>query len=131
MRARLERFMYGRYGQDNLNRVLSISALILCIIALFTRWTILNSLAMVLLFYCIFRMFSRKTERRGQENMTFLRAKGRITQIYSTIKTRMNQRKTHRFYKCPSCKKQLRVPKGKGRISIRCPKCNASFEKRT
>ncbi len=131
MRTRLERFMYGRYGQDDLTRFLSILVLIICIVAIFTKWTILNSLAMVLLFFCIFRMFSRNTEKRGWENIAFLRVKGKFIRFFSNIKIRLSQRKIHRFYKCPDCKQQLRVPKGKGRISIRCPKCHTSFEKKT
>jgi predicted membrane protein len=131
MEAWLQRFMYGRYGQDNLNSFLSIFALILCVISILTQWTILNSLALVLLFFSIFRMFSRNAEKRGQENMAFLCIKGKVTGFFSRIKIQMKQRKTHRFYNCPSCKQQLRVPKGKGRVRIRCPKCHTSFEKKT
>jgi uncharacterized C2H2 Zn-finger protein len=130
MKARLERFMYGRYGQDDLTRFLSVFVLILYFVAIFTKWTILNSLAMVLLFFCIFRMFSRNTEKRRQENLVYLHIKGEIIGFFNKIKIRISQRKTHRFYKCPSCKQQLRVPKGKGRISISCPKCGTSFEKK-
>ena len=28
---------------------------------------------------------------------------------------------------CPSCKTRLRVPKGKGKLKISCPKCSHSF----
>jgi DNA-directed RNA polymerase subunit RPC12/RpoP len=66
-----------------------------------------------------------------RENFAFLRLKGKFTDFFGYIKMRLNQRKTHRFYKCPSCKQRLRVPKGKGRISIRCSKCGTSFEKKT
>jgi DNA-directed RNA polymerase subunit RPC12/RpoP len=131
MRAWLERFMYGRYGQDDLNGFLSIFALILCIGSLFTLRSILTSLAMVSLFFCVFRMLSRNAEQRRQENLAFLRVKGNLTRFFSRTKTRLSQSKTHRFYRCPSCKQQLRVPKGKGRISIRCPKCGTTFEKKT
>lgn len=131
MRAWLERFMYGRYGQDNLNRFLFVLALILSIVSLFTRLAILNSLAMVLLFFSIFRMFSRNTEKRARENFAYLRITERFTRFFSHIKTRLRQRKVYRFYRCPTCKQELRVPKGKGRICIRCPKCQASFEKET
>jgi hypothetical protein len=131
MKAWLERFMYGRYGQDDLGRFLSFLALILCLVALLTQWTMLNSLALALLFFCIFRIFSRNAEKRGPENLAFLRAKGKFTQSCHRLKTRLRQRKTHRFYKCPTCKQQLRVPKGKGRIVILCPKCRTSFKQKT
>lgn len=131
MKAWLQRFMYGRYGPDDLSRFLSIFALILCIVSIFTKWTILNSLALVLLVFCIFRIVSRNVAKRGRENLAFLRIKGNFGQYFIRIRTRLRQRKTHRFYKCPSCKQELRVPKGKGRISIHCPKCNTSFDKKT
>ena len=131
MKAWFQRFMYGRYGQDNLNRFLSIFALILCIISMLTQWVFLNSLALALLFFSIFRMFSRKAEKRRQENLAFLRIKGKVTGFFSRNKERLHYSKTHRFYKCPSCKQSLRVPRGKGRVLIHCPKCHASFEKRT
>ena len=131
MKAWLGRFMYGRYGQDNLNRFLTVLALILFVVSIFTRWSVLNSLAMVILVFCLFRMFSRNTEKRGRENLAYLNVAGKVTGFFKRIKTRLSQMKTHRFYKCPSCKQQLRVPKGKGRINIRCPKCQMSFEKRT
>lgn len=131
MRAWMERFMYGRYGQDQLNRVLFIFALVLSIVSLFTRLAIVYSLAMVLLVFSMFRMFSRNIERRARENFSYLRIAERFTRFFSRIKTRLQQRKTYRFYRCPSCKQELRVPKGKGRIRIRCPKCQVSFEKET
>lgn len=131
MKERLARFMYGRYGEDNLNRFLSILALILCIISLLTRWTVLSTLAIALLVFTMFRMFSRNTGRRQQENLAYLRAKGKITGFFSRIKKRLHDRKTHRYYKCPSCRQEVRVPKGKGRIRIHCPKCQTSFERVT
>lgn len=131
MKAWLQRLMYGRYGQDDLNRFLSVSALVLCLVSVLIQGPIVSSLAMVLMFFCLFRMFSRNTEKRGRENLAFLRAKERITQFFSLTKNRISQRKTHRFYACPSCKRVLRVPRGKGLIRIHCPNCRTAFEKRT
>lgn len=91
----------------------------------------MNSLATVSLLFCFFRMFSRNLEKRAQENLAFLRVRSKFIRFFNHIKTRLRQRKTHRFYKCPSCKQQLRVPKGKGLISIRCPKCQTTFKKKT
>ena len=131
MKKWLQRFMSGRYGQDNLNNFLSIFALILCIISIAVQSTLLNSLVLVLLFFCFFRMFSRDWQKRQEENLAFLRAEGKLTQYLNQIKLRLHQRKTHRFYNCPSCKQHLRVPKGKGLITIHCPKCKTSFNKKT
>ncbi|HWQ80365.1 MAG TPA: hypothetical protein VN381_16170 [Anaerovoracaceae bacterium] len=131
MKAWLQRFMYGRYGQDDLSRFLSLFALVLCIVSIITQWAVLNSLALVLLVFCIFRMFSRNAEKRGQENLAFLRMREQITGFFSRTAARLRQGRTHRFYRCPSCKQQVRVPKGKGGIRIHCPKCGTSFEKKT
>ncbi len=131
MKAWFQRFMYGRYGQDDLNRFLSIFALVLCVISLLTQWVTLYSLAVALMFFSIFRMFSHNAEKRGQENIAFLRIRGKVAGFFSRIKARLRQSKTHRFYKCPSCRQQLRVPKGKGRITVHCPKCHTSFEKKS
>ncbi|MGI6160434.1 MAG: zinc finger domain-containing protein [Christensenellales bacterium] len=131
MKDWLRRFMYGRYGQDHLNRFLSIVALIILVASMITRSSILNTLALIILIFNIFRMFSRNLEKRRQENMAYIRLRGKVMSFFNGFKSRMAQRNTHRFYKCPSCRQQLRVPKGKGRISIRCPKCQTSFEKKT
>ncbi|HCS72906.1 MAG TPA: hypothetical protein DIW17_03415 [Clostridiales bacterium] len=131
MRSWLQRFMYGRYGQDNLSRFLIVLALVLSVVSIFTRWVLLNYLGMVLLIVSIFRMFSRNASARAQENYGYLRAKGKVIQFFKQIKLKINQRDTHRFYRCPSCKQQLRVPRGKGLITIRCPKCKTSFTKKT
>ena len=131
MKAWLQRFMYGRYGQDDLSRFLSLVALTLCIVSIIAQWPVLNSLGLALLVFCIFRMFSRNTEKRGQENLAFLRIKEQITGFFSRTIARLRQGRTHWFYQCPSCKQQLRVPKGKGSIRIHCSKCGTSFEKKS
>ncbi len=131
MRARLERFMYGRYGNDDLNRFMFITALVLCMISMFGRWTLLYSIGLVVLVFTIIRMLSRNVEKRRDENLAFLRLRSKPIRFAGKIRSRVSQSKTHRFYRCPSCRQSLRVPKGKGRIIISCPKCRASFEKRT
>lgn len=131
MKAWFQRFMYGRYGQDNLNQFLSMSALMLYILSMVARWSILNSMALVFLLFSVYRMLSRNLEQRRQENFAFLRAKSKVMVYINRINLRLRWRKTHRYYQCPSCKQSLRVPKGKGNIVIHCPKCHTSFEKRT
>mgnify|MGYP003623433315 CR=1 FL=1 len=131
MRARLEQFMYGRYGQDLLNRDLSIVALVICVVSMFVQWTWLYTLALAVLVYTIYRMFSKNIERRRMEAEGYLRLQNRVKLFFTRGRGRIEQSKTHRFYKCPSCGQKVRVPKGRGKISIDCPKCHNAFTKKT
>lgn len=131
MREKIQQFMIGRYGHDQLNKVMLTAALILFIVSLFIRVSIPYYLAIALLIYCIFRMMSRNTTKRLQENVAFSRFLLKITSFFSGRKKRFEERNTHRYYKCPTCRQQLRVPKGKGKISINCPKCHNTFTKIT
>ena len=131
MRERLQRWMYGRYGQDDLNRFLSIFTLLLCVVSLFVQWPILSGLLALLLGWMLFRMFSRNGAARAKENHAFLKVKNRALRPFRRMRKHFAQRKTHRFFRCPQCKQELRVPVGKGSITITCPKCQTKFEKKT
>lgn len=124
----LRRFMYGRYGTDSLNRFLSVVSLILLFLSMITRWTAFYLPALLLMLYTLFRSLSRNSYQRGRENQVYLQMKGKVTPVFTKIKTRYRQRKTHSFFKCQSCHTTLRVPKGRGRVKITCPKCKLSFE---
>ena len=127
LRQWLYRFMQGRYGTDKLNIALLITALVLCIlptIISFFVWIPLLNAALTLLSYtltavAIFRCFSRNTYRRYEENRKFLR-------FFERLKDRQ-----HRYYDCPKCRQTVRVPRGKGKISICCPKCSEKFIRKT
>ncbi|NLL76846.1 MAG: hypothetical protein GX235_06325 [Clostridiales bacterium] len=134
MRENLMRFMqgrYGSYGPDSLNRFLLAGALVAMIVSLFTRWNFLYGIALVILIYSYFRMLSRNYTRRYAENQMFLKYTAGIRGFIMKQKNVMNQRKTHHIYKCPGCKQKIRVPKGKGKIAIRCPKCSTEFIKKS
>lgn len=130
MRQRMQRFMYGRYGADDLGKFLNIVILILLMLGILFEPQI-SSLALALLVCQFFRMFSRNTSKRAEENNAYLRVRRRITGWFSTRRQRFAQRKTHRFYRCPSCRQTLRVPKGKGKLSLTCPKCQTNFVKKS
>lgn len=124
-------FMVGRYGTDGLNRFLSASALVLLIISTFTRIRFLYWFGLAALILCYFRMFSFNREKRYAENILFYNKTQKIRTWWLRQKNRMAQRRTHRFYRCPRCRQELRVPKGRGRIEITCPKCRAQFVKKS
>ena len=127
----LRRFMYGRYGTDLLNRILTIAPLVLVILSSFTGWAALNGLALLCLAAALYRTFSHDIIRRRRENQAVQRLLKRVPAMYARCKTRFAQRKTHCFFKCKVCGTSLRVPKGRGRMVITCPKCHNAFEERT
>ena len=135
MRAWFTRLMAGRNGPDHLNRFLSVVFLILSVCSMFVRnprlASVLYTLSMALFLYVMFRMFSRNIYRRQQENGAYLRERYKITSWWNGLRDRWAQRKDYRFYKCPSCRTRLRVPRGKGKLNIVCRKCGTSFQRRT
>jgi hypothetical protein len=131
MRDKLERFMRGRYGQDELNHILSVSALILCGVSMITRHLVLSSLSMILVMVCLFRSFSRNTGARFREAESYFKLKSAILCFFGNTAEWLRQYRTHRIFTCPSCGRRCRVPKGRGRIRITCKRCGARFIKRT
>ena len=127
MQNRFNQFMYGRYGNDQLNRFVSVAALVVIIINLFVRIRLLSVIALLLLLIVYLRMFSRNIEKRAAENRVFLR----LTDRFRRRIVFRNQNKNYRFFVCPSCRQKVRVPRGKGKIEITCPRCRHSFIKRT
>lgn len=137
-RQKLQNFMMGRYGMDQLNFTLIILALILSILSSFTDWYLLSLLGTVFIFLALFRMYSRNISARYQENVKFLPYWQKLTTVFYGIKRRFQQlkqqwrdRNTHRYFSCPNCHQTLRVPKGKGKIKISCPKCRTELIKKT
>ena len=131
MREKLQRFMMGRYGVDQLNRVYIGLVFVLLVLSMITRWNILYLAALALLVYSYYRMFSKNVSKMYAQNQKFLNIRYKAVAKWNKTKNHMKQRKVYRFYKCPSCKQKVRVPKGKGRICITCPKCRTEFVKKS
>ena len=121
--AALRRFMQGRYGSDKLNTAILVVGLSACLLQIFIpfAWTklVLTMFSYVCMGWAIFRTLSRNTYKRYQENRKYL-------QFLDRIKDR-----EHKYFVCPRCKQTVRVPKGKGKIAISCPKCKEKFIKKT
>jgi hypothetical protein len=135
MRDRFSQFMVGRHGNDQLNLfLLAVDAVLLIVGSVFggsAAGRVLMALAFALLAVIYFRMFSRNTVRRQDENSKYLRARYRVLGKYRCIRERWVQRKDYKFFTCPSCKATLRVPRGQGSINIVCRKCGTSFRRRS
>lgn len=130
MKEKLYRFMQGRYGNDQFNRFLMLVLFVLLVISMFGP-RLLYIPCLLLLGYTYFRIFSKDIYKRRAENAVYLRYEYRVKQFWATWRRDMQQRKTHHIYRCPSCKQKIRIPRGKGKIEIRCPKCNRTFVKRS
>lgn len=126
MREKIQRFMWGRYGNDRFNQFLMIVALVLMVISMFGP-DILYALAVGIMIYAYFRMFSKQTAKRAAENQWYWKKEMKARNWLQRKKKEFAQRKDFRIYKCPNCKQKLRVPKGRGRIAIRCRKCGTEF----
>ena len=120
---RFRNFMSGRYGTDKLNMAILSAGLAVCLVRVFVRNPIVNLLLTAisygLMIWALFRCFSRNTYRRYQENRKFL-------QFFDRLKDR-----EHRYYDCPKCRQVVRVPRGKGKIAISCPRCKERFVRKT
>lgn len=127
----LYRFMYGRYGSDQFSRfLLGVSFVALVLYMLFGA-RILYYIFMVLTIYNCFRIYSKNIYKRQQELNAFLVLKRKADGRVALMKRMWRERKTHKFFSCPVCKTTVRVPKGRGKIEITCPKCKNSFIKKS
>ena len=124
---KLRRLLVGRYGMDALNKALFVIALILLVISFFRPYRGLDLLVLILLVIGYFRFFSRNIAARYRENQRFLFLLAKPRAFFRKRKYRFDQRKTYRFYRCPKCRKELRVPIGKGKIRVICPRCGEEF----
>ena len=131
MREKLQRFMAGRYGVDQLNRFYIGLTFVLLILSMVTRFSLLYLVALALLIYSYYRMFSKNVSKMYAQNQKFLNIRYKAVAKWNKTRNHMKQRRVYRFYKCPSCKQKVRVPKGKGRICITCPKCRTEFVKKS
>ena len=131
------RFMYGRNGMDQLNRALFwvyialwLAGSILSVIGLDVLSAIFNVVLYVLLVVIVFRMFSKNLYKRREENSKFLQKTWKIRSQIGGAKAR-HADKDHKYFTCKQCKTICRVPVGKGKIIITCPKCHAQIEAKT
>ena len=129
--TKMQTFMYGRYGYDELSHALSTLALTCLIVGLFVYPGFFCTLSLVCYLIILLRTYSKNITKRRQERETYLRVTNPARNWSSLQKRKFSERKTHRYYRCSQCKTSLRVPKGKGKIKIRCPKCGAEIIKKT
>ena len=129
-RQRMARFMAGRNGNDNFNLFLLVCEVVLLLLGSLTGGGMFLP-ALFLLGYIYFRMLSRNVYKRQEENSRYLRAKYKVQSKLRLVKERWKQRRDYKFFRCPGCRNRLRLPRGKGRIQITCPRCGHRFGGKT
>ena len=130
MKEKFIQFMQGRYGVDTLNNHALFLVIALFVLNIFFNNRIVMLFGYLIWFIVIYRMFSRQTYKRYQENEKYLTAIKPVQQFFNLQKKRMSDR-SHKYYRCPSCKQMVRLPKGKGKIQTTCPTCRHQFRART
>lgn len=126
MREKLSRFMWGRYGNDQLNRFLMLIMLVFLVLHMVFGGPF-YLLALALLVYSYFRMFSRNIARRSAENQWYLKKTMKLRGQLQKKKRELSQLKQYHIYRCPGCKQKIRVPRGRGKIAVTCRKCGTEF----
>ncbi len=131
MREKFRQFMNGRYGMDGLNQFLNFASVALLLVAIISRVSFFTWCGILLLVLCYYRTFSRNISKRTEENYRYYALRDRITGKWNGLKNQWANRKIYHYYRCPQCRQKLRVPRGRGRIQISCPRCGTQFIKKS
>lgn len=129
-REKLIRFMYGRYGTDQLNTALLVIYFLLLLINLFTPNLILPIFMWAILVYSLFRSLSRNIYARQKENLFFLKLWNPVKSGIALNLRRLTEFRTNRFRRCKNCRIILRLPRRTGKHTVRCPRCKHRFSVR-
>ncbi len=121
------RMFLGRNGPDQL----SLAMMLLAMVLSFVPWTYMFIISLTLTGMAIWRMFSRNIDKRRRENFVLMKLVNNIKTWYYRINARRQQNKQYRIFKCPQCGQKLRVPRGKGKVAIKCSKCGNKLIKTT
>jgi uncharacterized paraquat-inducible protein A len=125
----------GRYGMDSLNKGLLIAAGAFAALSLILTFTIggygFIGVAIALLLFALFRIFSRNTAARRNELIAWNMLKQKLKYKASARRDQYQQRKSYKYFKCPNCKQKLRVPRGKGKLQVTCSRCHTKFIKKS
>ena len=125
------RFMTGRYGIDQFSIALLVSSILLAIIFYFFPYKFIRVIYLGLIIYTYFRIFSRNINKRYRENYKFMKLWNPVRKKWNQWIIQFKSRKTYKFFKCSFCGQKIRIPKGKGKIRITCPKCKNTMIRRS
>lgn len=124
-------FMRGRYGIDVLSRDLIWFSMIVIVLNIFIKNVYINLSIPIILAFAYIRIFSKKRRRRSQENHKYTNTKNKVTKPFRKGVRYMKDIRKYKYFKCPTCSQKLRLPRGRKKIIITCPRCNTKFDGRT
>lgn len=116
--------LQGRNGPDSMGYVFVGAAIILIILDFFLGSGIASTLAMLCVFYAMFRQLSTNVVKRRQENEAFMAATKKPRQFAQLTYKRIKNRKTTKYFVCEECGTAFSLPKGKGKLRATCPHCH-------
>jgi len=116
IKAGIQKFMYGRYGIDELNKVILVASLVMCILSLFIKQMWISLLCWGLMLWWVFRAFSKNTTARWNENEKFMG-------FIKYVKAVFTQGREYKVFRCRKCGRIIRVPRRHGRVEVTCPQC--------
>lgn len=128
LRNKINKFMIGRYGTDELYLFLFTICFIILMINTFMNSIILRIIELILIIIIFYRFLSKNKYKRTKENKKYLELKDKVKKEFNYIKMRYNDRNTHMYKKCPNCKQRVRLPLKKGKHTVKCPNCKNKFE---
>lgn len=124
-RYKIQRFMMGRYGPDELYRFLLILYVLLFIVECFFPSRILNTTELLIVLFMFYRFFSKNISRRKKENKKYLQIKKCVVKPFLNIKRNWQERDYFVYKKCHKCKSTLKLPlpPKRGIQHVKCPTC--------
>ena len=131
MRNFINKLLYGRYGVDQFSIALLGFSVLFSLLFTFTDWTILYIISSAILVFAIYRIFSKNFTRRQKGYQGWLKFSTTFKKKSNKCVRRIKDFPHFKYYTCMNCKQTMRIPRGKGRIEIRCPKCGYSFRSKT
>lgn len=131
MKDKIYRFMRSRYGSDQLSAFLTWGGLVLMVVDAFVKTGLVYLIGLVMFVYGYIRIMSKNYDKRAAQNRWFMEHTAGIRNLGKRMKKQKEAGKEYKIFVCSKCQQMIRVPRGKGRIQIRCPKCGNSFVKKS
>ncbi len=129
--SRIRLRLQGCYGTDELSRTMLWVSIVLMLISVIFRVSILNTIALIILLWSMFRSYSKNIYKRREEREKWLKFTGNVKSWFSLQKRKWKERHDYKYFRCKKCKAVMRVPRGKGTVRVNCRKCHSEMIKKT